>query len=395
MSGPETGPLQVTNNSQPQQSYTVQVLKSPLDAAMSTPYPGITVASLRPWLAWSTPDLNNIPLRNIQSYDDVVWEQFHGVRGLEVDASIMKSRDIDSSFNLVDRIEYGGCSYYAGLFYGAEKLYIGDVVRLKRLNPSVPASGLEIMVIASIQDVRLQPSPSNTRSKSTDVTVVGDVYTLLSYRAGEAPSPLLPDWLPQRLIRETTLRNRVTSMTTSPQPILSTWKLVHAAHTIKLEDIKGRWYESSLLIPFLKGREHFQQTLQSGAWDEVATQMNEMGNAGAASSRGWCRTGKRNDVLTTSVPASFSLERGGIEHGMEGLALQQQSNQMLQNTQREMVDLTGDDEDAEAIQQQHHEGEYGLDGGVDLEPDEAFMRQMAEDVASFLKDPGDSFYGSL
>lgn len=391
VSGPENGP----SNPQQQQSYTVQVLKSPLEAEMSSPYPGILVASLRPWLAWSTPDLNNIPLRAIQSYDDVPWEQFNGVRGLEVDASIMKSRDIDSSYNLVDKIDYNGGNFYAGVFYGAEKIWVGDVVRLKRLSSLNIPPGLEIMVIAGIQDTRTQSFTNVSRSKSTDVNVLGDIYTLLSYRATEAPSPLLPEWLPLRLARETTLRNRFTSSTTLQQQIVSTWKLVHAAHTIKLEDIKGRWYESSLLIPFLKGREHFNQTLHTGIWDEVATQMNEMGNAGQATARGWCRTGKRDDVLTTSVPRGFSLEKGGIEQGMEGLALQH-SNQLLQGQHRAMVDLTGDDDESGVAQQgQGNGGEYALEGGVDLEADDAFLRQMEEDVASFLKDPGDSFYGSL
>lgn len=400
VSGPETGPSQSSNNSQQQQSYTVQVLKSPLESEMSTPYPGITVASLRPWLAWSTPDLNNAPLRAILTYDDVVWEQYRGVRGLEVDASIMKSRDIDSSYNLIDRLDYPNGNFYAGVYYGAEKLWIGDAVRLKRHAAPNLMTGLEIMVITSIQDTRMQPSTGISRPVTTDVTVLGDIYTLLSYPASPAsaaPSPLIPEWLPQRLVRETTFRNRVTS-SNPQQPIVSTWKLLHAGHTIKLEDIKGRWYESSLLIPYLKGREIFNQTLQSGIWDEVATQMNEMGNAGQATSRGWCRTGKRDDVLTTSVPRGFSLEKGGIEVGMEGLALQQSHNthHLLQNTHRDMVDLTGDDDESGAVQQEQSRiGAYGLEEGEDLEDDEAFMRQMQLDVASFLKDPGDSFYGSL
>lgn len=399
VSGPEAGPSQAPSNQQ-QQSYTVQVLKSPLEAEMSTPYPGITVASLRPWLAWSTPDLNNIPLRAILTYDDVAWEQYRGVRGLEVDASIMKSRDIDSSYNLIDRLDYSGGNFYAGVFYGAEKLWVGDAVRLKRHAAPNLMTGLEIMIIASIQDTRTQSSLEVSRHASTNVIVLGDIYTLLSYPASPAsaaPSPLIPEWLPQRLVRETTIRNRVTS-SNSQQPIVSTWKLLHASHTIKLEDIKGRWYESSLLIPYLKGREHFNQTLQSGTWDEVATQMNEMGNAGQASARGWYRTGRRDDILTTSVPRGFSLEKGGIEVGMEGLVLQQPHNadHLLQNVHREMVDLTGDDDEPGAAQQeQSRVGAYGLEESEDLEDDEAFMRQMQLDVASFLKDPGDSFYGSL
>lgn len=397
VSGPEAGPSQVANS--PQQSYTVQVLKSPLEAELSSPYPGITVVSLRPWLAWSTPDLNNAPLRTILTYDDVAWEQYRGVRGLEVDASIMKSRDIDSSYNLIDKLQYSHGDFYAGVFYGAEKLWVGDTVRLKRHAAPNLINGTEIMVIAGIQDTRMQSSTGISRSTITDVTILGDIYVHVTYPASAPPSPI-PEWLPQRLVRETTFRNRVTAGHPQ-QPQMSTWKLLHAAQTIRLEDIKGRWYESSLLIPYLKGREHYTQTLQSGTWDEVATQMNEMGNAGQAAVRGWCRTGKRDDVLTTSVPHTFSLEKGEIEVGMEGLALHHPHNpNLLHNAHRELVDLTGDDDDEPAAQQQQQQdqgrvGTYGLEETEDPEADDAFMRQMQLDVASFLKDSGDSFYGSL
>lgn len=375
----------------------MQVLKSPLEAELSTPYPGITVASLRPWLAWSTPDLNNAPLRIILAYDDVVWEQYRGVRGLEVDASIMKSRDIDSSYNLIDKLEYPNGNFYAGVFYGAEKLWVGDAVRLKRHAAPNLVNGTEIMVIAGIQDTRVHSSAGISRSTTTDVTVLGDIYAHISYSTSSTLSPI-PGWLPQRLVRETVLRNRVTSAHPQ-QPLMSTWKLLHAAQTVRLEDIKGRWYESSLLIPYLKGRDHYNQTLQSGTWDEVATQMNEMGNAGQAAARGWCRNGRRDDVLTTSVPHGFSLEKGGIEVGMEGLVLRQPHNTgPMQNVHRELVDLTSDNEDNESVVQQQDQGRVGayrLEEGEDLEDDEAFMRQMQLDVACFLKDSGDSFYESL
>lgn len=396
VSGPETGPPQVAHSAQ-HQSYTVQVLKSPLEAELSTPYPGITVASLRPWLAWSTPDLNNAPLRIILAYDDVVWEQYRGVRGLEVDASIMKSRDIDSSYNLIDKLEYPNGNFYAGVFYGAEKLWVGDAVRLKRHAAPNLVNGTEIMVIAGIQDTRVHSSAGISRSTTTDVTVLGDIYAHISYSTSSTLSPI-PGWLPQRLVRETVLRNRVTSAHPQ-QPLMSTWKLLHAAQTVRLEDIKGRWYESSLLIPYLKGRDHYNQTLQSGTWDEVATQMNEMGNAGQAAARGWCRNGRRDDVLTTSVPHGFSLEKGGIEVGMEGLVLRQPHNTgPMQNVHRELVDLTSDNEDNEPVVQQQDQGRVGayrLEESEDLEDDEAFMRQMQLDVACFLKDSGDSFYESL
>lgn len=393
VSGPEARPSQVASS--PQQSYTVQVLKSPLEADLSTPYPGITVVSLRPWLAWSTPDLNNAPLRTILTYDAVAWEQYRGVRGVEVDASIMKSRDIDSSYNLIDKLPCSHGNFYAGVFYGAEKLWVGDAVRLKRHAASNLVNGTEIMVIAGIQDTKMQPSAGISRSTITDVTVLGDIYAHVSYPATAIQSSV-PEWLPQRLVRETALRNRVTSSHLQ-HPQMSTWKLLHAAHTVRLEDIKGRWYESSLLIPYLKGRDHYAQTLRSGTWDEVATQMNEMGNAGQTIVRGWCRTGKRDDVLTTSVPHGFSLEKGGIEVNMEGLALHHPHNpSLLQNPHCELVDLTGDDDEPVVQQQdQNRVGAYALEETEDLEDDAAFTRQMELDVASFLKDSGDSFYGSL
>jgi len=371
--------------------YTVQVLKSPLEAEMSRPYPRITLSELRPWLAWSTPEITIPSLRIIMEFESINWGQFRAVRGLEVDASIIKSRDIDTSYCLVDKIDYPHANFYAGVFYGAEKIWIGEIVRLKRhAVPQANLTGLEIMVVVSIQDHRKQP-PNKTRTPSTDITVMGDIYEFVTYSAATSPPPQIPQWLPVRLINETKLKNKVTSHA-SNSPTVGTWRCIQNEYSVRLEDIKGRWYESSILIPELKGHEKFGQDVQSGKWDELATQMNEMGNAGQASARGWLRNARRDEVLTKAVPRGFVLEKDSATNSQgvqPGFAVQIPTQQPQQQppaaaAPAEMVDLTGEDDD------------YVPQEDQQPSDDEALTRQMEADVASFFRtEPVDSFYGSL
>lgn len=371
--------------------YTVQVLKSPLEAEMSKPYPGITLSGLRPWLAWSTPEITIAPLREILEYDSINWAQYRKIRGLEVDASIIKSRDIDTSYCLIEKLECHNGNFYAGVFYGAEKIWMGEIVRLKRQAvPQANSTGLEVMVVAYIEDKRQQSATTSARTASTDIIVVGDIYepVVFPVSATSIP-PQIPQWLPPRLIAETKLKNQVTSSSKSQTPTVGTWKCIQQGLPVRLEDIKGRWYESSILIPELKGYDTFQQALSAGNWDELATQMNEMGNAGQASVRGWKRNLKRNEVLTKAVPKGFVLEK-------------EDPNQVAysRREQRETVDLTGEDEDHKRQNNQHvwPSGDPPP-GGLTMEEDEqddAIMRQMQEDVESFLtSEPADSFYGGL
>ncbi|CUS14268.1 unnamed protein product [Tuber aestivum] len=366
--------------------YTVQVLKSPLEAEMSRPYPRITLRGLRPWLAWSTPEITIPSLRLVLDFESVNWQQFRDIRGLEVDASILKSRDIDTSYCLIDKIDYPYANFYTGVFYGAEKIWIGEIVRLKRhAAPHANLTGLEIMVVVSIQDHRKQP-PNKTRTGSTDIMIQGDIYEFVTYPSSTSPPPQIPQWLPPRLIIETKLKNEATSR--AQNPTVGTWRCIQNGYSVKLEDIKGRWYESSILIPELKGRHKFQQDVQSGKWDELATQMNEMGNAGQASARGWLRHARRDEALTKAVPRGFVLEKDPTmnSQGVQpGFAVQVPAQQPPAAAgPAGMVDLTGGDDD------------YAPQEDQQPSDDEALTRQMEADVASFFRtEPVDSFYGSL
>ncbi|KAG0134327.1 transcription-silencing protein Clr2-domain-containing protein [Tuber indicum] len=371
--------------------YTVQVLKSPLEAEMSRPYPGITLRGLRPWLAWSTPEITIPSLRTSMDFESINWDQFRDVRGLEVDASILKSRDIDTSYCLVDKIDYPHANFYAGVFYGAEKIWMGEIVRLKRhAVPQANLTGLEIMIVVSIQDHRKQP-PNKTRTSSTDITVMGDIYEFVTYPSPTSTPPQIPQWLPPRLINETKIKNKVTSRASS-NPTVGTWRCIQNGYSVKLEDIKGRWYESSILIPELKGIQKFTQNVQGGKWDELATQMNEMGNAGQAPARGWLWSARRDEVLTKAVPRGFALEKDSAmnsQGAQPGFAVHISIQQAQQQppavaAPAEMVDLTGEEDD------------YVPQEDQQPSDDEALTRQMEADVASFFRtEPVDSFYGSL
>lgn len=262
---------------------------------------------LRPWLAWSAPGPTHQALAASNlDYKSVNWKEVvegrYGVGDAEVDGSIYAAKMIDDSFTLIDPLSNNttttGERSYNGIFFGGEKLWVGEPVRLRVGN------GHDVLIIHQIIEKLKQNS---TSINSASVFIVGDVYryTTIPYTVGQEPAEN-PN-LPMRLRQDLKYRNRVSI---ASKRTISYWKLYQAACRLGITDIKGRWYESSILLPILHGAAAFQQDVQRGEITDVGTWINGRGDANSAPGKAGTRYTDRLEAFGKAVPAGTKVSKG-------------------------------------------------------------------------------------
>ena len=267
-----------------------------------------TEADLRPWLAWSAPGPTHQALiaRNL-SYSTVDWkavvEGAYGPGDAEVDGSIYAAKMIDDSFSLVDQLSNNtittGERSYNGLYFGGEKFWVGEPIRLR-----VPNGPQDIMIVHHIIE---KLKANSTNAASATIHVVGDVYryTTTNYVPGQEPAE--NPHLPIRLRQDLNYRNRITI---ASKRTISYWKIMQAAARITITDIKGRWYESSILLPVLHGAANFHAEVQRGELGEVGSWINGRGDANGMPGRAGTRYKDRKETFGKAVPANLEIGKG-------------------------------------------------------------------------------------
>jgi hypothetical protein len=313
---------------------------------------------------------------------------------------------VDISYTLLEQFPatQGGFpqNNYLGVYYGAERFWVGDAVRLKSMaNPSF-GTGKEILVVTAIQD--MAPStPVGARCDGTGVIVTGDIYRLVH----QSESIPYPAGLPTMV--KCDLQAREKFAISDPEEPYCTYTPILNGMQVRLEDVKGRWYPGASLFRICHGYERFRELAQTSSidpaeWDNTGTRMNEMGIAGSGSTAGWRRFKERHTAFVGSIPEKLSftplpaqeqeqLQRmgqvmGELGHHQAGTNAMHGMGQQLDamTNQTEHIDLTGDDEGMEFLNDQEQ----------DQEEDE-FMKRMGEELQTeaFLNDDGDAFYGGL
>ncbi|KAL8844670.1 MAG: hypothetical protein Q9176_000770 [Flavoplaca citrina] len=300
---------ELQNPSKDRARYLVQPLSNPLQQK-----PTKIIESedgLRPWLAWSPPAPTHSGLANTPglTYGTIDWkgvtEGRYGQGDAEVDGSIFAAKAVDDSLTLFHPLTNNtvttGERTYNGIYLGGEKIWTGEPVRLR------VGSGQDIMVVHSIVE-RLKPG--STSIASATVLLVGDIYkfSTLSLQPGVEP----PDnrHLPLRLRQDMEYRNRATI------PIkrtMSFWKLAQAQAKLPVTDIKGRWYESSALLPILKGADAFSQDLTRGEIGDAGQWMNARGDCNAVNNvppKAGTRVVDRLDAFGKSIPPGTKISKG-------------------------------------------------------------------------------------
>jgi len=262
--------------------------------------------TLRPWLAWSVPETTLPQIKN-EIFDHVNWTiltsgQFDGrERDFVVDGSILAAKSIDASYSLFDQNKEAlagpGEFHYNGMFLGAEKIWVGEPVRLKV--PS-PPNALPEQVVLIIHKIVEHTIPTST------VVFTGDVYKFV-----EMPTPYKhrSQWptsdLPPRMVADLRFRNEVAD--DANRGIWYEWRLLEPAAKKGLDDIKGRWYETRTLLPILREPAKYREDVAKGKLGDAGAWMNGRRDNNLVPEQ---RRKNRLDTLGQSVPADFKVSRG-------------------------------------------------------------------------------------
>ncbi|KUJ06873.1 uncharacterized protein LY89DRAFT_712404 [Mollisia scopiformis] len=287
-----------------QPRYLIQPLSNPLEHQAQQIKDQET--SLRPWLAWSVPETTNPSLNNM-AFENVPWDrvvagEFDGNRKHDhvVDGSILAAKMVDASYSLFERQENALASpgevHYNGMFLGAEKIWVGEPVRLKV--PPKPVPDMVVMVIQKLIERTVQGKSS--------VTFVGDVYKFVempSQYTNRSQWPT-PD-LPARMVADLRFRNETAE--NAGTNTWYEWRLLEPAAHKELTDIRGRWYETKTLLPILRGAAQFKLDQIAGKLGDAGEWMNSRRDNNKVPEQ---RKKNRRDTLGPSVPAEFKVSRG-------------------------------------------------------------------------------------
>lgn len=316
----DTSPIEEIPN------YSVQPLSWP--GQNSGPLTITKDDDLRPWLAWSVPGFTCQRLNEVHvTYDTADWRAIqrgdYGHGEIGVDGSILAAKAIDSTystFSLIGRSEpQPGVTElrWTGLYVGAEKVWVGDPVRLR----AGPVS--DVLVVREIRE-RSQTSAFNAQSW-TSIQLVGDVYTLQEVRYNNNRTPILPGsdlpGLPPRMLEDLRQRN---PYTINGNGLACLWKQVRTSAPFELKDIKGRWYEATLMLPILQGRQDYNNKASQGQIKEAGLMMNGRHDCNSTHPIGDMRKPERRDALGKAIPENVRIV-DGIDPPIAQFAPQQQS----------------------------------------------------------------------
>ncbi|KAI9667422.1 MAG: hypothetical protein M1821_000237 [Bathelium mastoideum] len=290
--------------------YVIQPLSHPLGNSQPTTLEGDEM--LRPWLAWSVPPFTCSKLNETNvTYETADWngiyQKRYGDGDPEVDGSIMAAKVVDDTFTLLQPLRKAtpqpGAeeTYWNGMYLGAEKMWVGEPVRLRI------GSGLDVMVITDIVE-KARPAYGGSPLPKA-VYVVGDIYTLAT--ATEKQSLPNNTHLPPRLAEDLRFRN---SCTGPAKGNVSYWKFMSAQSRLDLANIKGRWYEASLLLPMIQGPA-FAESARRGEINDASLLMNGRGDCnsggnGMKTGTAGVRKGERKEALGRAVPAGTTIVDG-------------------------------------------------------------------------------------
>ncbi len=249
-------------------NYHLQPLSHPLRHC-----PSVTKSQedLRPWLAWTLPRTTHPQIANLK-YDAVPWERVlngeFGPGDTEVDGSILAGKEINDSYTplipLGKKTVNPNEVLYAGMFLGAEKIWVDEAVRLQ-----VPNNEIVVMVIEAI----VEDSTASTKSASS-TTIIGDIYTFVQMHLPAIyndrknwPTPRLPP----RMVADLQWRNE--NSFDKRRNIWSEWQLKERRAKRVLSAIRGRWYETRRLLPILRPNE-FEKEVATGETYDAGVWMN-------------------------------------------------------------------------------------------------------------------------
>ncbi|OLN88150.1 hypothetical protein CCHL11_00489 [Colletotrichum chlorophyti] len=265
-------------------------------------------ASTRPFLAFSVPDVGISDLLG-KAYDDVPWDTFlrslppddtHRREITLLDSSKMAAQKIGQSYSVYTRLsetEGGKKVDYHGIFLGAERIELGDALRVRiSAEQGLPSAATNLPdALLGLREICTAPidSPGTVFFK-------GDIYQpLMGDKTPVCGIPIPNERLPRPLREEVAFRNKF-----APK---DRWRCVLLKQNAVLReaDLKGRFYPSYKLLPLLEGAK-VSAELQKGIVTDVHQRLNQRIDTFKTGYIGRKRT--RAETIGPALPAGTSIQ---------------------------------------------------------------------------------------
>ncbi|KAK4989748.1 hypothetical protein LTR66_006988 [Elasticomyces elasticus] len=276
-----------TSDRQNSQNYIVQPLSHPFRHPPTTTLN--SNALLRPFVAWSIPGFTCPVLNSMRmTFETADWHNMangrYGQGDIEVDGSILAAKAIDATFTPFDLIRsYEPSSgitarHWTGIYLGAEKVWVGDPIRIRAAQQNT-----DIMVVHNIVE-KAEVSSFNGQPLGQTIELVGDTYTLKTVQHGNLNAPVPQAGkdtdLPCRLREDLRIRN---SYTVAAKRQANYWQILKPQTRIPLSEFKSRWYEATLLLPFLVAGD-YDTVARKGELTDAGFWMNARGDCNSRES---------------------------------------------------------------------------------------------------------------
>ncbi|KAK8236018.1 hypothetical protein HDK90DRAFT_413966 [Phyllosticta capitalensis] len=348
----------------PQRNYIIQPLSNPLEEL--PPVHHSEERLLRPWLAWSPPPLTNEILQNRPdtSFHAVDWAavlagQF-GQGNAEVDGSILAAKAIDVSVTLLHLLSTTRANsqieerHWGAMFLGAEKIWVGEPVRVKL---DVPVQHPILVITEIIEHIDLR--------RRSNIVVRGDLYSMVT--GNVQPNSQMPsfDHLPHRMAQDLVARNQCSL----PFNRLSTVNPVKPQLIMPLDAIRGRWYESNVLLPMIQPEAEFVDARRRGTIDDTDPWLNGRGDSSGQQRVVSMRAPERRDALGSAVPPKTRIHDGLEPMSPDEVAAVTAAPQQMQ---------------AQQAQQQQQQQQQQIPGATPAGFDAAGFGGMDVDVGEFM-----------
>ena len=277
--------------------------------------------NLRPFQAFSVPPCTISNLKNM-AYDEIAWEKLIDQTEsttrdvLAIDASKLASTKVDYSFSLFNPLDDGtqAMSHFAGVFLGAERVELGDALRVRSASdlikgPDDTGPDPEAICALGVRQILTSRSQPGVWFRGSEFLFVHPNDPLTKVR------PIVPpDALPPALREETLWRSQhvkpssstTTTTTTALNNPKSVWILLAEDITHEENTIMGRYYPTSRLLPILNPNA-FQAVVASGEMNQGYMSLN---NRMSGEHRYLGRRKNRVETLGATVPhgARFAFE---------------------------------------------------------------------------------------
>jgi len=225
---------------------------------------------MRPFYAFSVPFVT-IPDLKDKVFDDIPWESTIHALGNDtgkrdvfaLDASKMAATKIDYSYSTWSPVSQDQKTiFYYGCFLGAERIEIGDALRLRKLPASLMAGETAVMGLRNIF----------VSEEQGGLLFRGHLYVLCK---DASKNIVPPEQLPIALRDELKWRQSTASKNNTYQ-----YSLIKENVILNERSIKGRFYPTHRLMPILDPGS-FNQIVASGHVNEqVIPQLNNRMEAG-------------------------------------------------------------------------------------------------------------------